>query len=133
MNSLLLHEPMQLGDGDSLSDVRIELSPDFDPKSIACVLYATGKGVRLRNVEIAGRGPLTGLRVNGATDLKAESLWIEGCEAQAQGRSVAEIEAKRNAVLVDMMHLFKKHKIGAGLVLAREEQRAKRAKHVKKR
>jgi carnitine 3-dehydrogenase len=46
-----------------------------------------------------------------------EKRLIEGCEAQAAGRSVAQIEAKRNAILVDMMKLFKKHKIGAGLVL----------------
>jgi carnitine 3-dehydrogenase / betainyl-CoA thioesterase len=62
-----------------------------------------------------------------------ERRLVDGCEVQAQGRSVAEIEAKRNAVLVDMIHLFKKHKIGAGLVLAREEQPTNRAKHVKKR
>ena len=49
-----------------------------------------------------------------------EKRLVEGCETQAQGRSVAEIEAKRNDVLVDMMHLFKQHKVGAGLVLARE-------------
>lgn len=61
------------------------------------------------------------------TDLKfpkwnkdLETRLIEGCEAQAAGRSVAEIEAKRNAVLVDMMKVFRKHKIGAGLVLNRE-------------
>jgi carnitine 3-dehydrogenase len=46
-----------------------------------------------------------------------ERRLIEGCEAQAGGRSVAQIEAKRNAILVDMMKLFRKHKIGAGLVL----------------
>ena len=57
-----------------------------------------------------------------------ERRLVEGCEAQAEGRTVAKLEAKRNAVLVDMMHLFKKHKVGAGLVLAREEQRAKRGK-----
>jgi carnitine 3-dehydrogenase len=61
------------------------------------------------------------------TDLKfpkwnatLEQRLVEGCEAQAAGRSVAAIEAKRNAVLVDMMKLFRKHKIGAGLVLDRE-------------
>ena len=61
------------------------------------------------------------------TDLKfpkwnsaLESRLVEGCEAQAAGRAVREIEAKRNAVLVDMMKVFKKHKIGAGLVLERE-------------
>jgi carnitine 3-dehydrogenase len=49
-----------------------------------------------------------------------EQRLIEGTDAQAAGRSVAQIEAKRNAILVDMMKLFKKHKIGAGLVLERE-------------
>ncbi len=51
---------------------------------------------------------------------------VEGCEAQAAGRSVAEIEKKRNAILVDMMKLFRKHKIGAGLVLEREKKSKKR-------
>jgi carnitine 3-dehydrogenase len=66
------------------------------------------------------------------TDLKfpkwndaLERRLIEGCEAQAAGRTVAQMEAKRNAILVDMMKLFKKHKIGAGLVLARESKRRK--------
>jgi len=61
------------------------------------------------------------------TDLKfpkwnetLEKRLVEGCEAQANGRTVAEIEAKRNAVLVDMMKVFQKHQIGAGLVLDRE-------------
>ena len=52
-----------------------------------------------------------------------ENRLVEGCEAQADGLTVAQIEAKRNDVLVDMMHLFKQHKVGAGLVLAREEER----------
>ena len=64
------------------------------------------------------------------TDLKfpkwndaLETRLIEGCENQAAGKTVAQMEAKRNAILVDMMKLFKKHKIGAGLVLAREQNR----------
>jgi len=68
------------------------------------------------------------------TDLKfpkwnaaLETRLVEGCEAQAHGRSVAEIEAKRNDVLVDMMKLFAKHKIGAGLVL-KPKTKAKRKK-----
>ncbi len=68
------------------------------------------------------------------TDLKfpkwndaLEKRLIEGTDAQAAGRSVAKIEAKRNAILVDMMKLFKKHKIGAGLVLEREEKTKKKA------
>jgi carnitine 3-dehydrogenase len=62
-----------------------------------------------------------------------ERRLVEGCEAQAGGRAVAEIEAQRNDVLVDMMHLFKQHRVGAGLVLAREEERRlKTAKRWKK-
>ena len=67
------------------------------------------------------------------TDLKfpkwneaLEKRLVEGCEDQAAGRKVSEIEAKRNAVLVDMMKLFKKHKIGAGLVLDREMKARKK-------
>jgi carnitine 3-dehydrogenase len=67
------------------------------------------------------------------TDLKfprwnnaLETRLVEGCEAQAGGRTVAQIEAKRNAILVDMMKLFKKHGIGAGLVLQREETKGAR-------
>jgi carnitine 3-dehydrogenase len=65
-----------------------------------------------------------------------ERRLVEGCEAQAQGRSVAELEAKRDAVLVDMMRLFQRHEVGAGLVLAREEKRARsprRGKNVKRK
>jgi carnitine 3-dehydrogenase len=69
------------------------------------------------------------------TDLKfpkwsdpLEKRLIDGTEAQAAGRTVAQLEAKRNAILVDMMKLFKKHKIGAGLVLEREEKARKKKK-----
>ena len=67
------------------------------------------------------------------TDLKfpkwnaaLEQRLVEGCEEQAAGRKVSQIEAKRNAILVDMMKLFKKHKIGAGLVLDREMKARKK-------
>jgi carnitine 3-dehydrogenase len=56
-----------------------------------------------------------------------ERRLVEGCEAQADDRSVAEMEAKRDRVLVDMMRLFERHRIGAGLVLAREDERARLA------
>ncbi len=70
--------------------------------------------------------PWTDLRFpNWNTSL--EQRLVEGCEAQAAGRSVAELEAKRDAVLVDMMHLFQRHEIGAGLVLARDETRPRAA------
>ena len=54
-----------------------------------------------------------------------EKRLVEGCEAQAAGRSVAAIEARRNDILVDMMKLFKKHKIGAGLVLKHTSKKVK--------
>jgi carnitine 3-dehydrogenase len=66
--------------------------------------------------------PWTDLRFPKWNDALERRL-VEGCEAQAEGRTVAEIEAKRNDVLVDMMKLFKQHKVGAGLVLAREEEK----------
>ncbi len=46
---------------------------------------------------------------------------IEGCEEQAEGRSVAEWEVKRDAVLVDIMKVLEKHGIGAGTVAERRE------------
>jgi carnitine 3-dehydrogenase len=74
------------------------------------------------------------------TDLKfpkwnkeLETRLIEGCEAQAAGQTVAQIEAKRNDVLVDMMRLFKHHGVAAGNVLAREEEcQGSKAKRWKK-
>ncbi len=67
------------------------------------------------------------------TDLKfpkwnkaLETRLIEGCEAQAAGKPVAEWEAKRNDVLVDMMLLFKKHDIASGTVVRRERKRMKK-------
>ncbi len=76
--------------------------------------------------------PWTDLKFPKWNDTLEKNL-IEGCEAQSAGQSVAEIEAKRNDVLVDMMKLFKHHKVGAGLVLARDEAKAgKKAKRWKK-
>jgi carnitine 3-dehydrogenase len=68
--------------------------------------------------------PWTDLRYPKWND-RLERRLIEGCETQAAGRSVAEIEAKRNEVLVDLLRLLKQHKIGAGLALVREEEAAK--------
>ena len=42
---------------------------------------------------------------------------VEGCEAQAAGKTVAEWEAKRDALLVDMLHLLHRHGLGAGSVM----------------
>jgi len=43
---------------------------------------------------------------------------VEGCEAQAAGRTVAQWEAKRDAVLVDILHVLHRHGLGAGTVLS---------------
>lgn len=69
--------------------------------------------------------PLTNLHYPKWNALLEKRL-VEGCEAQAKGRSIAEIETMRDAILVDMMKLFRKHKIGAGLVLERESEKARR-------
>jgi carnitine 3-dehydrogenase len=63
---------------------------------------------------------------------KLERRLIEGCETQAAGRSVAEIEAKRNEVLVDLLRLLKQHRIGAGLALLREEEAKAKPRPVKR-
>lgn len=39
---------------------------------------------------------------------------IEECERQMGGRSMAEIQAKRDALLADLLLLFRKHGVGAG-------------------
>jgi carnitine 3-dehydrogenase len=53
-----------------------------------------------------------------------EQRLVTGCDAQAAGRSVAQLEAKRNDILVDMMKLFRQHGVASGQVLAREEDKA---------
>jgi carnitine 3-dehydrogenase len=42
---------------------------------------------------------------------------IEGCEAQSLGWPIAKWEAKRDAVLVDLLQVLNRHGIGAGTVL----------------
>lgn len=39
---------------------------------------------------------------------------IEECERQAGGRSMADIQAKRDALLADLLLVFKRHGVGAG-------------------
>ena len=68
------------------------------------------------------------------TDLKfpkwnkaLETRLVDGCEAQAVGKSVAEWEAKRNAVLVDLMQVLARHDIATGTVVRRDRARHKAA------
>jgi carnitine 3-dehydrogenase len=90
---------------------------------------SSGRGSRRHarlhpSVRSESRAAWTDLRYPKWND-RLERRLIEGCETQAAGRSVAEIEAKRNEVLVDLLRLLKQHKIGAGLALVREEEAAK--------
>lgn len=52
-----------------------------------------------------------------AADMPVEALTarlIEDCERQAGGRTMDEIQTKRDALLADMLALFRKHGVGAG-------------------
>jgi carnitine 3-dehydrogenase len=60
--------------------------------------------------------PWTGLKFPKWSDELTDKL-IGGCEAQADGRTIGEWETRRNDVLVDIMHVLKKHNIGVGEVL----------------
>lgn len=63
--------------------------------------------------------PWTDLKFPKWSDALNDTL-VEGCEAQARGRSVAEWEARRDAVLVDIMKVLHRHGLGAGTVLGGE-------------
>jgi carnitine 3-dehydrogenase len=64
--------------------------------------------------------PWTDLKFPKWSDALSRKL-VEGCEAQAGGRAVKELEALRNDILVDLMRVLFRYGIGAGTVLAREE------------
>lgn len=46
-----------------------------------------------------------------------------GCEQQAAGRSIKELEQLRDNCLIDVMQALEKYQVGAGAVLAAEKQR----------
>ena len=60
--------------------------------------------------------PWTALKFPKWSDELTDKL-IGGCEAQAEGKTMGEWETRRNDVLVDIMHVLKKHNIGVGEVL----------------
>ena len=97
-----------------------------EPEASAARLRVTAR-VGVSGVTDAPDAAAVEGRLSAELDPLRRRLGVEG-EAQAAGQTVAEIEAKRNAVLVDMMKVFKKHKIGAGLVLDRELKARKKAK-----
>jgi carnitine 3-dehydrogenase len=63
--------------------------------------------------------PWTDLKFPAWSDELTDKL-VEGCEAQAQGKSVAAWEAKRDAVLVDLLEVLHRHGLGAGTVLSKQ-------------
>lgn len=63
--------------------------------------------------------PWTDLKFPKWSDALTQKL-VEGCEAQSQGKSVAEWEVKRDAVLVDLLQVLHRHGIGAGTVFSSE-------------
>ncbi|HJO03865.1 MAG TPA: 3-hydroxyacyl-CoA dehydrogenase NAD-binding domain-containing protein [Acidobacteriota bacterium] len=68
--------------------------------------------------------PWTDLRFPEWSDEMSRRL-IDGCEEQAEGRSVEQWEAKRDEVLVDLMKVLEKHGIGAGTLMSRERARCR--------
>lgn len=60
--------------------------------------------------------PWTDLKFPQWSDELSDKL-VEGCEAQAQGKTVAQWEAKRDAVLIDILQVLHRHGLGAGTVL----------------
>ena len=60
--------------------------------------------------------PWTDLKFPAWSDELNDKL-VEGCEAQSQGKPVAAWEAKRDAVLVDLIEVLHRHGLGAGTVL----------------
>jgi carnitine 3-dehydrogenase len=65
--------------------------------------------------------PWTDLKFPKWSDELTDKL-VEGCEAQAQGKPVAAWEAKRDAVLVDLIEVLHRHGLGAGTVLGEGSQ-----------
>jgi carnitine 3-dehydrogenase len=63
--------------------------------------------------------PWTDLKFPAWSDELTSKL-VEGCEAQAAGKTVAQWEAKRDAVLVDLIEVLHRHGLGAGTVLGKQ-------------
>ena len=64
--------------------------------------------------------PWTKLKAPELTDELIDRM-VEGTLAQADGRSVEDLEALRNDCLIGIMRVLRQHKTGAGLTLARDE------------
>ncbi|WP_191059923.1 L-carnitine dehydrogenase [Geminicoccus harenae] len=90
-----------------------------------CLIFhlAGGEGGMRAMLEMFGpalQWPWTRLK---APDLTPELIerMVEGCEAQAAGRSIKELERQRDAALVDVIRALHPHKVGAGATLAADE------------
>jgi carnitine 3-dehydrogenase len=92
-----------------------------------CLIFhlAGGEGGMRAMLEMFGPAlewPWTKLKAPTLTKELIERM-VEGCEAQAGGRSIKELERERDAALVDVIRALHPHKIGAGGTLAADEAR----------
>ncbi|HEX2526472.1 MAG TPA: L-carnitine dehydrogenase [Geminicoccus sp.] len=92
-----------------------------------CLIFhlAGGEGGMRAMLEMFGPAlewPWTKLKAPTLTKELIERM-VEGCEAQAAGRSIKELERERDAALVDVIRALHPHKIGAGATLAADEAR----------
>lgn len=86
---------------------------------------AGGEGGMRAMLEMFGPAlewPWTKLKAPKLTQELIERM-VEGCEAQAGGRSIKEMERQRDAALVDVIRALRSHNIGAGGTLAADEAR----------
>ncbi len=92
-----------------------------------CLIFhlAGGEGGMRSMLEMFGpalQWPWTKLQAPKLTSELIERM-VEGCEAQAAGRSIKELERTRDRALVDVIRALHPHKLGAGATLAADEAR----------
>ncbi|WP_027136404.1 3-hydroxyacyl-CoA dehydrogenase NAD-binding domain-containing protein [Geminicoccus roseus] len=92
-----------------------------------CLIFhlAGGEGGMRAMLEMFGPAlewPWTRLKAPELTGELIERM-VEGCEAQAAGRSIRELARTRDAALVDVIRALRPHELGAGATLAADEAR----------
>ena len=92
-----------------------------------CLIFhlAGGKGGMRAMLEMFGPAlewPWTKLQAPTLTPELIERM-VEGCEAQAAGRSIEQLERQRDNALVDVIRALRPHELGAGGTLAADEAR----------
>ena len=90
-----------------------------------CLIFhlAGGKGGMRAMLEMFGPAlewPWTKLQAPKLTQELIERM-VEGCEAQANGRSIEQLERQRDDALVDVIRALRPHGLGAGASLTADE------------